>query len=181
MKKETMSQIDDIIHSQSVAVVGASAAPGKVGRMFMDRYVEAGFTTIYPVHPKEDDILGYKAYPRVSDVPGRVDLVHVLLPPKAVVGVVKDCIQKGVKGIIITSATYGFEDDPGKAKEKEIVEMAKAHGIRIVGPNCIGIYCPLTRLPFPLGPTMDEGSIGIVTQSGSFADLWVYPDFPTVK
>ena len=171
MKNETMSQIDGIIHPQSVAVVGASAAPGKVGRMFMDRYVEAGFETIYPINPKENEILGYKAYPRVSDVPGQVDLVHVLLPPKAVENVVNDCIQKGVKGIIITSASFGLEDDSAKTREKELVRRATENGVRIIGPNCLGIYCPKTHLPFPLGPSMDRGSIGIVTQSGSFADL----------
>ena len=171
MKNETMSQLDSIVHPQSVAVVGASAAPGKVGRMFMDRYMEAGFKAIYPINPREDEILGYKAYPNVSDVPGPVDLVHVLLPPKAVAGVVKDCIKKKVKGIIITSASFGLEDDHDKTKEKALVEMATKSGVRIIGPNCLGIYCPKTHLPFPLGPTMDQGSIGIVTQSGSFADL----------
>ena len=166
-----MSQIDHIVHPQSVAVVGASAATGKVGRMFMDRYVEAGFKTLYPINPKEDEILGYKAYPHICDVPGQVDLVHVLLPPKAVSGIVTDCIKKKVKGIIITSASFGFEDDSGKTREKELVRKATENGVRIIGPNCLGIYCPKSHLPFPLGPTLEKGSIGIVTQSGSFADL----------
>jgi len=171
MKKNVVSQIDDIIKSKSVAIVGASAAAGKVGRMFMDRYIEAGLQAIYPINPKENEILGFKAYPRVSDVPDRVDLVHVLLPPKAVVNTVKDCIEKGVKGIIVTSASFGLEGDDEKIKEAEMVRLANEKNIRILGPNCLGIYCPSSHLPFPLGPSMDQGSIGIVTQSGSFADL----------
>ncbi|MFO7964960.1 MAG: CoA-binding protein [Desulfobacterales bacterium] len=171
MKRKTLVRIDDIIKAESIAVVGASESPGKVGRMFMDRYIEAGFTPLYPVNPRENAILGYKAYSLVSDIPHPVDLAHILLPPKAVAAAVTDCIDKGVKGIIITSADFGFESDDKKRREQELVHAAREKNVRIIGPNCLGIYCPSSRFPFPLGPTMDEGSIGIVTQSGSFADL----------
>jgi acyl-CoA synthetase (NDP forming) len=171
MNAENLFQIDSIIHAKSVAIVGASGSPGKVGRMFMDRYVEAGCKTIYPINPRENEILGFKAYPRVTDIPYPVDLVHILLPPKAVIHSLKECIDKGVKGIIITSANFGLEDDDGKRQEQELVRMARGNNVRIIGPNCLGIYCPATHLPFPLGPAMNKGSIGIVTQSGSFADL----------
>jgi len=171
MKNKTLSQIEGIIQSKSVAIVGASGSPGKVGRMFLDRYIEAGFETIYPVNPKEKEILGYQAYPSVSDIPESLDLVHILLPPQAVRRVVEACFNKGVKGIIVTSAGFGFESEAAKIEEQNLVNQARARGIRMVGPNCIGIYCPETRLPFPLGQPMKEGPIGIVSQSGSFADL----------
>ena len=164
---KTLTQIDAIVNAQSVAIVGASGSPGKVGRLFLDRYVEAGCREIYPINPRENEILGLKAYPRVKDIPHPVDLVHILLPPNAVLGAVRDCIDKGVKGIIITSASLGIPEE----QEQEIVHLARERGIRILGPNCIGIYAPASHLPFPLGPSMQEGSIGIVSQSGSFADL----------
>ena len=160
-----------IINSKSVAIVGASGSPGKVGKMFMDRYIEAGFETIYPINPREEEILGLKAYASVADIPYPVDLVHILLPPKAVVPAINDCIKKGVKGIIVTSASFGLDGDDAKFKEQEIVRKAKEKNVRIIGPNCIGIYCPSSRLPFPLGQKIISGQIGIVTQSGSFADL----------
>jgi acetate---CoA ligase (ADP-forming) subunit alpha len=171
MNKDNLLQIDSIIHAKSVAIVGASGSPGKVGRMFMDRYVEAGCETIFPINPRENEILGFKAYPRVTDIPHPVDLVHILLPPKAVASVLKECIDKGVKGVIITSAGFGLEGEDEKKQEQALVRTAKENNVRIIGPNCLGIYCPATHLPFPLGPTMKEGAIGIVTQSGSFADL----------
>lgn len=115
--------------------------------------------------------LGLKAYPSVVDIPYPVDLAHILLPPKAVVPVIKECINKSVKGIIITSASFGFEGDESIIQEQRIVREAKERNVRIIGPNCIGIYCPSSHLPFPLGPAIKNGHIGIVTQSGSFADL----------
>jgi acyl-CoA synthetase (NDP forming) len=171
MNREKLSQIDSIINAKSVAIVGASGSPGKVGRMFMDRYIEAGCQTIYPINPRENEILGFKAYARVADIPYPVDLVHILLPPKAVVGVLKECIDKGVRGVIVTSAGFGLEGEDVAQQELEIVRTAREKNVRIIGPNCLGIYCPATHLPFPLGPAMNKGSIGIVTQSGSFADL----------
>jgi len=170
MKNRSLSQIEGIIQAKTVAIVGASGSPGKVGRMFLDRYIEAGFENIIPVNPKESEILGLKAYPSVVDIPRPVDLVHVLLPPKAVVEVVEDCIKKRVKGIIVTSAGFGLGSDSASL-EKQLIKRATTKGIRIVGPNCIGIYSPGTNLPFPLGQPMITGGIGIVSQSGSFADL----------
>ena len=171
MKNRSLSQIDEIIHADSVAIVGASGSPGKVGRMFLERYIEAGFGTIYPVNPSETEILSYKTYPSVSKIPHQTDLVHILLPPKFVAGVVEECISKGVKGIIITSAGLGMEGDDARAEEAALIEQAKQNNVRIIGPNCIGIYCPESHLPFPLGQPMRSGDIGIVSQSGSFADL----------
>ena len=171
MTQDNLKQIHSIIHASSVAIVGASAGPGKVGRMFMDRYIEAGCEKIYPINPRETEILGYQAYPRVADIPGPVDLAHILLPPNAVVSSLKDCIDKGVKGVIVTSAGFGLEGENQEGLEQELVRTARDKNVRIIGPNCLGIYCPASRLPFPLGPTMDQGSIGIVSQSGSFADL----------
>jgi acetate---CoA ligase (ADP-forming) subunit alpha len=99
-----------------------------------------------------------------------VDMAIILLPPGAVAEAVEDCAAKGVKGIVINSAGFGEGGPQGLARQQELVRIARQGGSRIVGPNCIGIYCPASRLPFPLGPSMEEGCVGIVSQSGSLAD-----------
>jgi acyl-CoA synthetase (NDP forming) len=87
-----------------------------------------------------------------------------------VIASVKECVAKGVRGIIITTAGFGEGGEKGKELEREMAQIARDGGARIVGPNCIGIYCPSSRLPFPRGSAMEGGSVGIVSQSGSFAD-----------
>jgi acyl-CoA synthetase (NDP forming) len=99
-----------------------------------------------------------------------VDLAIILVPPEAVIQAVKDCVSKGVKGIVINSAGFGEGGPEGKVRERELVHIARDGGARIIGPNCLGIYCPASKLPFPQGPSMDAGKVGIISQSGSLAD-----------
>lgn len=169
-KKEIHNELDPIFHPKSLALIGASDKQGKVGRMFMDRFLDTGFQTLYPVNPGTNEVLGLKAYPSVKDIPGPVDLAFVVLPPKAVLDTVRDCVSKGVKGIIINSAGFGEMGEQGKEVEKEMVRIAREGGTRIIGPNCIGIYCPSSKLTFPMGPGKESGSVGVVSQSGSLAD-----------
>jgi acyl-CoA synthetase (NDP forming) len=174
MQSRIRSDLDPLFYPRSVAVIGASGSKGKVGRMWMDRFIEAGLETLYPVNLRETEILGIKAYPSLSDIPGPVDQALILLPPNAVPSAVEECIAKGVKGITINSATLGLEGEGRHIAEQELVQTARARGSRILGPNCNGIYCPSSKLPYPLGPSMKKGSIGIVSQSGSFADLLTF-------
>jgi acyl-CoA synthetase (NDP forming) len=169
-QKKILEELNPIFHPRSLALIGASAKQGKVGRMFMDRFLETGFQTLYPVNPGADEILGVKAYPAVSDIPGPVDVALVVTPPNAVMEAIKDCVNKGVKGIIINSAGFGEGGEKGKELEREMARIAQESGMRIIGPNCIGIYCPSSKLPFPLGPGLESGSVGAVSQSGSLVD-----------
>jgi acyl-CoA synthetase (NDP forming) len=169
-KKEILNELDPIFHPKSLALIGASDKQGKLGRMFMDRFLDTGFQTLYPVNPSANEVLGLKAYPSVKDIPGPVDLAFVVLPPRAVLDTVRDCVSKGVKGIIINSAGFGEMGEQGKEVEKEMVRIAREGGTRIIGPNCIGIYCPSSKLTFPMGPGKESGSVGVVSQSGSLAD-----------
>jgi len=171
MSRDILSEYEPLFKPRSVALLGASGTEGKVGRMWMERFVEAGFENLYPVNLRENEIMGIKAYPSLTDIPDPIDYVLVLLPPKAVPDAIKECIAKEVKGITISSASLGFFGEDAKTQEKELVRMANEKGVRLIGPNCNGIYCPASRLPFPLGPSMESGSIGIVSQSGSFADI----------
>ena len=168
--RNILAELEPLFHPKSVAILGASGKEGKVGRLFMERFIETGFQKLYPVNPRESEILGIKAYPAITDIPGPVDSALVLTPPAAVIVAIKECVAKGVKGIIITTAGFGERGDNGKELEREIVRIAREGGARVVGPNCIGIYCPSSRLPFPMGPGSESGPVGVVSQSGSFAD-----------
>ncbi len=170
VRRKILEELDPFFHPRSLALIGATASPGKIGRLFMDRFLETGFQTLYAVNPRADEILGVKAYRSVLDIPGPVDLALILTPPNTVMETVKSCVSKGVKGIIITSAGFGEGGEKGKEIEREMVLVAREKGTRIIGPNCIGIYCPSSKLPFPLGPGQESGSVGIVSHSGSLAD-----------
>ncbi len=161
------SELHPLFHPKAVALIGASSSAGKVGRMFMERFVEAGFQKLYPVNPRETEILGVKAYPAVRDIPEPIDLALILAPPKAVKGAVQECAACGVKGIVVITGNIG----DGEEDVREAVQIAREAGSRIIGPNCLGIYCPSSRLPFPMRPSMESGSVGVISQSGSFADL----------
>lgn len=162
--------LNPILQPKSVALIGASAKEGKVGRMFMDRFLDTGYQILYPVNPGADEILGIKAYPSVKAIPGPVDMAVILTPSVAVLSMVKECVEKGVKGVVINSAGFGEAGEEGKAREREMVRIAQEGGTRIIGPNCIGVYCPAARLPFPLWSGTESGKVGVVSQSGSLAD-----------
>jgi len=169
-EKNILLELDAFFHPKSLAILGASGKEGKLGRLFMERFIEAGFQKLYPVNSREIEILGVKAYPSLIDIPGPVDLALILTPPASVIASIKECVAKGIRGIIITTAGFGEGGGKGKELEQEMARIAREGGARIIGPNCIGIYCPSSRLPFPRGPAMESGSVGIVSQSGSFAD-----------
>jgi acyl-CoA synthetase (NDP forming) len=167
-------ELDPIFHPRSVALLGASGKPGKIGRVLTDRFLETGFREFYPVNPGENEILGVRAYRSIRDIPAPVDLAIVLTPTDAVLSAVKDCAEKGVRAIVITSSGFGETGEKGKNLEREMVRIARESGCRIIGPNCVGIYCPSSSLPFPLSAKKESGSVGVVSQSGFFADYLTF-------
>ena len=173
-RKTVFEELDPIFHPRSVALIGASGKYGKIGRVLMDRFLETGFEQLYPVNPKEAEILGLKAYPSILDIPYEVDMALVVTPTQAALTAVKEAVKKKAKTIIITTSGFGETGSKGKEMQDEMVRVAREGGARIVGPNCIGIYCPASRLPFALGPGKTPGSIGVVSQSGFFADYLTY-------
>lgn len=168
--KTIFAELDPIFHPRSVAVIGASGKPGKIGRVLMDRFLETGFQKLYPVNPGESEILGVKAYRSVAEIPDPVDMAIVVTPTDSAPAAVKECAAKGVKTIVITTSGFGEAGEKGKAVQQEMVRVARESGARIIGPNCVGIYCPASKLPFLLGAGRDAGSVGVVSQSGFFAD-----------
>ena len=107
INRNILEELSPLFKPRGVALIGASGKPGKVGRLYMDRFLESGFENLFPVNLKENEILGIKAFPNVKEIPGDVDLAIILLPPGAVKQAVKDCVSKGVKGIVINSAGFG--------------------------------------------------------------------------
>jgi acetyltransferase len=172
MSKATVfAKLDRIFHPRSVALLGASNKQGKIGRVFMERFLEMGFQKLYPVNPRESEILGVKAYRALADTPDPVDLAIVVTPTDSVLAAVKECASKKVQAIVIVASGFGETGAKGKELEQEMVRIARNGGARIIGPNCVGIYCPSSRLPFFQVSGKESGSVGVVSQSGFFADF----------
>jgi acetyltransferase len=161
--------LDMIFAPRSIAVIGASASPGKLGNSVLANVIESGFPGgIYPINPKETEILGLPCYPSVLDVPGHVEEVVILIPARFVPAVLEECGQKGVKGAIIITAGFREVGAEGRAAEQELLAIAAQYGMRIVGPNCLGIIDTLAPLNASFAAGMPEkGSIAFMSQSGA--------------
>lgn len=162
--------LDAVLNPSSVAVIGASANPDKIGHKILKNIVEAGFSgAVYPVNPRGGEILGLKAYPSVLDIPGDVDTVVVVVPARFVQGVMEECVQKEVKGAVIISS--GFKDiGPEGAKlERQVLETAARGGIRVVGPNCQGVSNPVSGFCATWPLISQVGDVAVISQSGSIA------------
>ncbi len=164
------SPLHRITHPRSVAFWGASNNLMGMGTIQMSQLLAMDFEgPVYPIHPKERKILGLDAYASVKDVPGPVDLAVLVLPTNVVPEILEECGQAGVKSAVVVSAGFGEVGSDGKALQDRIVEIARKYGICFVGPNCIGVVNPRTRLNTTFYPYDTEpGFVGIASQSGSF-------------
>jgi len=156
---------------KSVAVIGASTEPGKVGYDILRNLIEAQFQgTIYPVNPKADAILGIQAYPSISAVPGDVDLAVIVIPARFIPEVMERCGEKGIDAVVIISAGFKETGAEGKALEEQVMTIARRHGIRVIGPNCLGIISSNVGLNASFAPvTPKNGHLGLLSQSGALA------------
>ncbi len=163
--------LDDIFHPRSIAVVGASAGPANIHtQMFLDSLIQFGYKgEIYPINPKSEPVFGLRTYPNLSEVPGPVDHVISLIPSRATPQLIRDSIAKGVKTVQFFTAGFaetGEED--GKRLQEELVVMARSGGVRIIGPNCVGIYCPESGMAYAADFPKETGRVGFVAQSGGY-------------
>ena len=167
-----VAQLDALFKASSVALVGVPRGM-KMGKLFLLALLEQGFPgQIYPVNPQAEEIDGLKAYPSVSAIPGPVDLAIVLVPHDRALPVLKECGRKGVKGAVLFTAGYketGTEE--GKALEEELVRVARSSGMRLIGPNGMGLYCPKTGLSFFPRVSKEPGPVGIISHSGSLTNI----------
>jgi len=158
--------LEEILHPKSIAVVGASDT-GRGGG-FLTPLQDQGYKgEIYPVNPKYSVIGGLPAYPRVSAIPGPVDYVISSIPAQEIMDLVEDCGQKGVKGLHLFTARFSETGRKDAADlELEILRRARKYGLRIIGPNCMGVYYPKEGIAFNTGMPSEPGKIGLLSQSG---------------
>jgi acetyltransferase len=164
----TSNSLDALFTPKSVAVVGASGVEGKVGFSVM-RNIKRTYTDgeVYPINPKADEILGYKAYKSISEVPGAIDLVIICIPAKLVIPVAEECGKKGVKALVVITAGFKEVGGEGVQLEKKLNEISQQYKMRVVGPNCLGI---ITGGNFTFaGASPDKGEVAMLSQSGAMA------------
>ena len=164
-----MTELERIFYPRGVAVVGASNREGNFGRFFLDGFRQMGFERLFVVHPEEKEVLGVKAYPRLKDIPGEVDLAVVVSPQETVPEVIGECVEKGVKGVVIFTAGFGEKSAEGRRLERELVDIARRGHTRIIGPNCQGIYCPASRVTHFGGLSGESGTVAMISHSGSLS------------
>ncbi|HYB11888.1 MAG TPA: GNAT family N-acetyltransferase, partial [Myxococcota bacterium] len=154
-----------------IAVVGAGPTAGKIGHEILRNLVAGGFRgQLHPVHPTAQTVLGLPVHRRVSEIPGAVDLAVIAVPAPQVREVVEDCADKQVYGIVVISAGFAESGDAGAAAERELVAFARANGMRMVGPNCMGIAntSPAVAMNATFAPTAPApGRVGFYSQSGA--------------
>jgi acetyltransferase len=161
--------LDVFFDPATVAVIGASEAAGSVGRALMENLArQPGGRTLFPVNPRRPSVLGIKACPRVTDVPQPVDLAVIATPAPTVPDVVGQCIDAGVRGAIILSAGFKECGPAGVKLEEQIKAQLRPGGLRVVGPNCLGVLSPHTGLNATFAPgTPLPGRVGLISQSGA--------------
>ncbi len=161
--------LDCIFSPEAVALIGATEAPGSVGRTLLENLRKGGFAgAIYPVNPKRPSVLGLKAYPGILETPGKVDLAVIVTPPASVPGIIRDCAKAGVKGAIIISAGFKETGPAGVELERQVLVEARRGQMRIVGPNCLGVMAPGSKLNATFAAGMARaGSVGFLSQSGA--------------
>ncbi len=160
-----------ILAPASVAVVGAGDRPESVGHQVLRNIMVGGFRgAVYPVNPHHESVLGLACVASPRDLPVATDLAVVAVPADRVAGVVRDCGAAGVHGLILLTAGFGETGDAGMARQEEVVGIARTFGMRVVGPNCLGLVNtdPAVRLNATFAAmTMRPGRLGVISQSGA--------------
>ncbi|MFX1443977.1 MAG: CoA-binding protein [Promethearchaeota archaeon] len=171
---ELFSEIDDIFHSKSLAIYGVSRKGG-LGNILLQGFIDQEFPKIFIINPRVSEpnikIMGIPVFSDLKSIGEPVDLVICSTHPKFVRDIIVECGENGVKAVIIFSAGFGEKNEQGKSAEEELLKIARKYKIRLIGPNCMGLYCPSSKLSFfPALPTQ-SGPLGLVSQSGSIANL----------
>ena len=168
-QQPTRQPLDVLFAPRSVAVVGASERPGSVGRTVLWNLISNPFGgTVYPINPNRPNVLGIKACPSLKALPEPVDLAVIVTPAPTVPGVIRECAELGVRGAIILSAGFKETGPEGARLEAEVLQVARAAGMRILGPHCLGVMRPPTGLNATFAGAMARpGNVAFVSQSGA--------------
>jgi acyl-CoA synthetase (NDP forming) len=167
--------LDIAFHPNSIAVAGASEDPLSFGHQFFRHLIDYGYPgQIYPVNPNKESIFGFKAYPNLVSIPGPVDYVICCLPAALVLDMLNECPAKGVKIVhLVTARLSETGRQEAVALENEMLQTARKLDVRLIGPNCMGIYYPHSRLANGYKLPMQAGNIGAVFQSGGSSTMLV--------
>ncbi len=170
-RRATAASLRPMLEPRAVAVVGASRDPASIGRRVLDALVAADFSgPLYPVNPAAAEIAGLRAYASAREVPAGVDLAVIAVPRDRVPAVVDDCAAAGVKSLVVITAGYAEAGAEGRALQQELVERVRRYGMRMVGPNCMGLLNanPAMRLNASFSPIFPPaGHVGLSSQSGA--------------
>jgi len=170
--KDIIQQLDCIFKPKSIAVIGASNAPGKWGHRMVNNPLNTGYRgAIYPVNPTEKTVLGLPAYASVKDIPGAVDMAVMVAPAQYVPQAMRDCAAKGIKGVVMITAGFAEVGAEGKKLQDEVVQIARQGGIRFVGPNGMGMFSSAADLSLSFDVAPRKGKIAFISQSGTFGGM----------
>jgi len=163
--------LEAFFEPKSVAVIGASSNPTKLGHAVLKNLIEGGYAqqgNVYPINPKAEEILGYPAHPSVLDVPGDIDLAVIVIPYPFVPDALRTCGEKGIPAAIVISAGFREAGMEGLEREHELIAIGKEYGIRLIGPNCLGVIDMFTPLnaSFAAG-SPPAGPMAFMSQSGA--------------
>jgi len=167
----TQASLEPFFRPRSVAVIGASRTPGSIGYRVLQNLITTGFNgPVYPVNPKAHVVSSIPAYPSVKDIPGPVDLAIIAVPQPAVLSVVDDCAEKGVRALVVLTAGFAETGPEGRELQEKLLRKVRGAGMRMVGPNCLGILNldPNVRLNATFGPVAPlAGRVAMSSQSGA--------------
>jgi acetyl coenzyme A synthetase (ADP forming)-like protein len=170
-RASTVTSIRSLLFPRSVAVIGASRDPGTIGQLLFKCIMQSGFSgVVYPVNPNAEAIMSVKCYPSVLDIPGPVDLAVIVVPAPLVVKVTDECGRKAVHSIVVISDGFSERGGEGVQREQELRDIALGHGMRVVGPNCMGVIN--TDLAVNLNASFSQvyppqGNVAFLSQSGA--------------
>jgi acyl-CoA synthetase (NDP forming) len=178
MEQNQQPALEYLFNPGSIAIAGASNHAGgfSAGRIYMQVLADCGFKgKMYPVNPNGETVCGWKGYRNIKDIPGPVDYAISAIPARHAPQFISDCADKGVRAVhLFTAGFREIEDQEGGRLETAIARAAARSGMRLIGPNCMGLYCPASGLSFALNFPEKSGPFGFLAQSGGNSTFCVW-------
>lgn len=168
---DAIEYLDPIFRPRSLAVIGASTQVEKWGHRMVVRPLNTGYRgMIYPVNPNSREIAGIRSYPSISSLPAGIDLAVITLPAAMVPEALEECLRHGIRGAVVISAGFAEANQEGEKLQQELARLAKAAGVPLVGPNCMGLWSSLVNLNLAFEEAPNPGSIAFISQSGTLGN-----------
>ena len=163
------SSLKTFFKPRSVALIGATEKAGSVGRTILSNLIASPFGgTVYPVNPRRPSVLGIQSHPNVASIPEQVDLAVIVTPPASIPGIIEECGEAGVPTAVVISAGFKEVGEEGAELERQVVAKAREYGMRVIGPNCLGVLSPISGLNATFAAGMaNKGRVAFIGQSGA--------------